>query len=97
MMNIMKVGLFLENNVLPYSKLTKQEHQGILLCIETVHRVPIPVAPFSQPCYHWAPSTILLILKELKIFIFQHKQNNQDFPIIRGILNKDKIRLLGLP
>lgn len=35
---VMKVGVFLENNVLPHSKLTKQSHQGSLSGIETVCR-----------------------------------------------------------
>jgi hypothetical protein len=47
MMKTMKVGVCLENNVLPFSKPTKQGPQGSLLGIETVYKSSCFYCPFQ--------------------------------------------------
>lgn len=56
MMIIMKVGVFLENNVLPHSKPTKQGHQASLLDIETAHKELRCLLPFLPTLLLWLSS-----------------------------------------
>lgn len=101
MVTIIKVGVFLENNVLPHSKPTKQGHQGSLSGIETVYKELQFLLPFSAD-----PATVTELPQtpfqsvEPKIFIFiksKAKQTNQELPTISTILTEEKNQLSGLP
>lgn len=102
MMIIMKVGVVLENNVLPHSKSTKQGHQGSLLGIRNcLQWVTVPAALFSWPRYcGWAPSTTFPLSAVPQILIFiknKAKPSNQDLPTISTILTEEKIHYEGYP
>lgn len=95
MMIIIKVGVFLENNVLPHSKPTKQRHQGSLWGIEIAYKELHFLLPFSA---HPATVTVPLnhhssIYGAQNIYFYkkQSKSKQPTLPTISTVLNEEEI------